>query len=78
MIKIPVLLMEFVEGGRAIWIHNKQGSTVLRIQCTGAVRLHKGCTNISPHADINVVGNIEVCVPSEKPPTQRRKRVEKV
>ncbi len=66
MTQINVAQMEFQEGGKAIWIHNRKGATVLRIQCTGEVRIHKGCTNICAHADINVKGNIEVCIPSKK------------
>lgn len=74
MTQIGVAVMEFQEGGRAIWIHNKKGCTVLRIQCIGEVRIHEGCTNICPHADINVTGNIEVCIPSAKPKRKRQAR----
>lgn len=63
MIEIPVAIMEFVEGGRAIWIHDKQGATVVRIQCTGQVKVHGGCENICAHTDINVQGDIAICLP---------------
>jgi hypothetical protein len=66
VIQIEVAMMEFVGGGKAIWIHNKEGSTVLRIQCTGEVKIHNGCTNICTHADINVKGNIDMCVPAKR------------
>lgn len=66
MIQIRVAMMEFSEGGKAIWIHNKEGSTVLRIQCSGEVQIHKGCVNICAHADINVKGNIDVCIPVKR------------
>lgn len=75
MTQINVAVMEFQEGGRAIWIHNDKGCTVLRIQCTGKVRIHQGCTNICAHADINVTGNIEVCIPSVKPERKMRAAV---
>lgn len=63
MTEIDVAVMEFSEGGKAIWIHNNKGCTVLRIQCTGKVKIHKPCDNICAHADINVIGDIEVCIP---------------
>lgn len=63
MTQINVAVLEFTEGGMAIWIHDKKGCTVIRIQCTGKVKIHEGCTNICPHADINVKGDIEICMP---------------
>lgn len=73
MIQIDVALMEFKEGGKAIWIHNRKGQTVLRIQCTGEIKIHPGCCNTCAHADLNVSGNIDVCIPDEKPNRGRRK-----
>ena len=63
MIDIPVAVVQVDDGGRAIWVHDENGSTVLRIQCTGKVIVKRDCTNICAHADINVIGDIEVCVP---------------
>lgn len=63
MITIPVAVLEFSEDGNTIWIHNDQGSTVLRIKCSGKVKVHPGCENICAHADINVPGDIEICIP---------------
>ena len=63
MIEIPVAMLEFVDGGKAIWIHDPNGGTVLRIQCTGNVTANYGCENVCAHADINVVGDIEICIP---------------
>lgn len=68
MMQIAVAMMEFCDAGRSIWIHDNEGSTVLRIQCTGKVKLHYGCTNICPHSDINVVGDIEICIPDALKP----------
>ena len=65
-IQIPVAVVEFADGGRAIWVHDGNGCTVLRIQCTGRVTVSKACENISAHADINVVGDIAFCVPDAK------------
>jgi len=70
MNKIPVALMEFSEGGKVIWIHNRKGGTVLRIQCSGTINVHGTCENICAHADINVRGNIDICIP-QKPARER-------
>lgn len=64
--QIPVAVVEFHEGGRAIWVHDAQGSTVLRIQCTGNVLVNPGCVNICAHSDINVIGDIEICIPEKE------------
>lgn len=63
MESISVAVVEFVEGGKALWVHNKKGATVLRIQCTGRIMVHRECENICAHADINVDGDINLCVP---------------
>ena len=65
MENIEVAMIEFVDGGNTIWIHDKQGSTVLRIKCSGKITVKDGCENICAHADILVPGNIEICMPSE-------------
>lgn len=63
MESIDVAVLEYVEGGKAIWVHNANGCTVLRIQCTGKVLVHNGCQNVCAHSDINVIGDIVLCVP---------------
>src|SRR5687767_1963597 len=72
MTSIDVAVLEFSEGGRAIWVHDSQGSTVLRIQCTGKVKIHKSCENICAHSDINVIGDIEICIPDEPEPSMAK------
>lgn len=62
---IDVAQVEFSEGGKAIWVHDAKGSTVLRIQCSGRIEVHDGCVNNCPHADINASGNIDICIPTE-------------
>lgn len=52
----------FVEGGKAIWVNGPEGN-VLRIQCSGRINIRRECANFCPHADINVVGDIEICMP---------------
>ncbi len=62
-ITIDVAQLEFHEGSNTIWVHNNQGMTVLRIKCSGKIEVDKVCTNLSAHADLNVVGDIHFCIP---------------
>jgi len=64
MTKIPVAIMEFDPAGNTIWIHNRKGGTVLRIQCSGEIHVHP-CENICAQADIRVIGNIDICIPQK-------------
>lgn len=64
MIQIPVAQLEFMDGGTTLWIHNGEGSTVLRIKAN-KVTVKRGCENICAHADITVNGEIEICIPEE-------------
>jgi hypothetical protein len=57
--------IEFYQGGNTIWVHSPLGATVLRIQCTGRIDVREACENPVAHADIQVHGNIEVCVPTK-------------
>lgn len=60
-IKIPVYEVEFNVQGNTIWIQSKLG-TMLRIKCTGEIKID-GCTS-SPmsHSDVMVSGDIHVCL----------------
>lgn len=55
--------LEFDEGGNTIWVHSATGGTVLRIKCTGKIIIDPKCTNNVPHADMQVHGDIVVCIP---------------
>lgn len=66
MKSIRVAVIEFMEGGKALWVHNNKGMTVLRIQCTGNIKIDNECTNVCAHSDINVVGDINICIPNPK------------
>ena len=59
---IEVAQIEFNEGGNTLWIHTKNGSTALRIKCTGKIT-SEACQN-SPfsHGDIFVEGDIHLCL----------------
>ena len=61
-IVIPVVELEFREGGNTLWIHSP-GGTVLRIQCSGQIRVDGSCENPIPHADVQVHGDIAICIP---------------
>ncbi len=60
-IKIPVMEMEFNLGGNTIWIQSK-GGTVLRLKCSGKIKIDR-CTN-SPisHSDLMIDGDINICI----------------
>ena len=64
--QIEVSLLEFDDNGHTLWIHNAQGSTVLRIKCAH-IEIDSACSNNAAHADIQVVGPITICIPSETP-----------
>lgn len=57
---ISVNLVEFSEGHHTIWVQSMNG-TVLRIKCTGRIKVNEGCENPCSHADILVQGGIEFC-----------------
>lgn len=63
MLEIPVEMLQIDDGGRAMWLHDENGSTVMRLQTTGIITLNHKCTNNCPHVDIRVSGDIEICVP---------------
>ncbi len=66
MTAIPVAVLEYTEGGNTLWVHNRKGATVLRVQCSGKIKIHSPCENICAHSDIRVPGDIEICVPERK------------
>ena len=66
MKQIPVVLLEFKDGGNTIWVHGPEGGTVLRIKCTGKIRVNKCAASPIAHADLMVTGDIEFCVPSRR------------
>ncbi len=59
---LDVLAIEFTTGQKTLWVHGKAG-TVLRIKCTGQIKVTKCTTSPVPHADLMVDGDIEFCVP---------------
>jgi hypothetical protein len=62
--KLNVCELEFNEhGGNTIWIHAPNGSTTLRIKCTGKVIMDHCVTSPVSHGDLLVQGDIHICVP---------------
>jgi len=60
-IQLEAAGLEFEENGNTIWVHGPHG-TMLRIKCSGQISV-KHCEAPGPHADVNVPGDIEICVP---------------
>lgn len=58
---LEAVAVEFVDGGNTIWVHG-EGGTILRVQCSGKIIVNS-CVSPCPHADVQVKGNITVCVP---------------
>ncbi len=73
---IPVLALEFQEGGDTLWVHGL-GGTVLRIKTMGGKITSKRC-ELSPvsHADIMIKGDVEICVAG--PESLERRYLDKV
>lgn len=63
---IPAAQIEFYEGGNTIWVHAPNGGTILRIQCTGKIKANPDCENICSHSDMQVQGDIEICLVQKK------------
>ncbi len=64
-IKIPVVELEFEEGGNTIWVHNPIGATVLRIKTMGKITTNKECENVCSHSDIIVPDDINICLAND-------------
>jgi hypothetical protein len=62
---IPVLAIEFREGGNTLWIHGPQG-TVLRFKTLNGTITSKHCQS-SPvsHGDAILQGDLEICLGHE-------------
>lgn len=69
---IEVVELEFVEGGNTIWVHGPQGATVLRVKCSGQIKVQRGCENVCAHGDMEVTGDINICMPG-RPKKSRKK-----
>lgn len=59
---IKVSQIEVKDGHHTLWVHAPDGSTTLRIKCTGKINIRRHC--IGPaHGDIMVDGDIDICIP---------------
>lgn len=64
--RLKAVEIEFHEGQSTIWVHGPEGATILRIKCTGKIVVQKDCENVCAHSDIEVQGDIHICVPARK------------
>lgn len=60
---VPVCELEFHEGSHTLWVHAPDGTTTLRIKCSGAIVVDQHCTSPVTHGDITVAGDIHICLP---------------
>ena len=63
-IQICADMLEFNVGGNTIWIQSKKG-TVMRIKCTGTIKVDACTTNPSSHSDVIVNGDINFCISND-------------
>lgn len=61
-IRIPAAEIEFLVGQNTIWVHGPQGSTLLRIKCSGQIKVDTCRTSSTSHADLMVAGDIDYCI----------------
>lgn len=62
-VTIPVLAIEFCEGGNTLWIHGPEGGTVLRLKTLDGAITSKRCqTSPIAHGDAIIKGDLEICV----------------
>jgi hypothetical protein len=73
--RIPVSILEFHEGQTTLWVHGPEGATVLRIKAK-KINVQKDCENVCAHSDIQVDGEITICIPSKptNATTERKRR----
>lgn len=62
---LPVAQVEFNEGQQTLWVHAPDGTTMLRLKCTGKITVDKSCTSPVAHSDIIVQGDINICIPKK-------------
>ena len=67
-IVIPVIALEFHEGGDTIWIHGPQGGTTLRIKTRGKITSSLCSTSPISHGDIVAQGDIHICLGKNEEP----------
>ena len=65
-IHIEAAEVETNEGGNTIWVHSPNGSTILRIKCTGKIIVNACCINDVAHSDMIVQGDINLCLPGKQ------------
>jgi hypothetical protein len=62
-ITLDVCQVEFHEGTQTLWVHAPDGTTTLRIKCTGKIVVDDHCVSPVAHGDMVVQGDIHICLP---------------
>jgi len=62
---LEVCQVEFHEGQQTVWVHAPDGTTMLRIKCTGKIKVNDQCESPMAHCDMVVEGDINFCIPKE-------------
>ena len=64
--QVDVAVLEFYDGQSTVWVHDANGHTILRIKCTGGIKVNSKCENPAVHSDVVVDGPMEICVPCQE------------
>jgi len=61
---IPVVAIEFREGGNTLWVHGPEGGTVLRLKTLDGAITSKRCQSGAPisHGDAIIQGDLAMCL----------------
>jgi hypothetical protein len=66
--RLPVSEVEVREGHHTLWVHAPDGTTLMRIKCTGKIVIDDSCASPVAHSDLVVQGDIHICVPADVSP----------
>jgi hypothetical protein len=61
-ITISAGIIEFNSGGNTVWIQSTEGSTTLRIKCSGKINVERCKDSPVSHCDIYIQGDINFCI----------------
>jgi hypothetical protein len=65
-IALDAAQIEFVDGGKTLWVHGPTGATVLRLKVTGKITAASCETSPVPHGDAIISGDLVICIPKRK------------
>lgn len=61
-VQIPVGVLEFDADGHTIWVQSADGTTTMRIKCSGKINIERCKNSPFSHCDIYLQGDINFCI----------------